>query len=237
MLIPDTRVVIWLRSFQTFFSKTAAQCYFFDKSKLGLIILSSTNSSFAAWLFFKRFGKKKKNCTQNLKQFVHLIFFKFSPPTPTKYMLRIPSKNVRDQKWLQTHLNVKPLLRCGWAMLRIWIKVLINLATIWCTPRRAIRRLKKCAFILLCQRLRLAGTNSIIDPNLMCTGLLACQMWGASLRPSQSKPTSEVALRMSWKERVYYVMMKLNMTLALLKIQALYLAIMNLNKYLPWYEV
>mgnify|MGYP001191370451 CR=1 FL=1 len=82
---------------------------------------------------------------------------------------------------------------------------------------------KKCAFILLCQRLRLAGTNSIIDPNLMCTGLLACQMWGASLRPSQSKPTSEVALRMSWKERVYYVMMKLNMTLALLKIQALYL--------------
>ena len=63
----------------------------------------------------------------------------------------------------------------------------------------------------------------------MCTGLLACQMWGASLRPSQSKPTSEVALRMSRKERVYYVMMKLNVTIALLKIQALYLVIRNLN--------
>ena len=77
------------------------------------------------------------------------------------------------------------------------------------------------------------GTNSIIDPNLMCTGLLACQMWGASLRPSQSKPTSEVALRMSRKERVYYVMMKLNVTITLLEIQALYLFIMSLNNGLP----
>ena len=108
-----------------------------------------------------------------------------------------------------------------------------NLTNLW----DSCPQTKKWAFILLCKKLRLTGTNAIIDPNLMCTGLLACQMWGASLRPSQSKPTSEVALRMSWKERVYYVMMKLNMTLALLKIQALYLAIMNLNNYLPWYEV
>ena len=77
------------------------------------------------------------------------------------------------------------------------------------------------------------GTNSIIDPNIMCTGLLACQMWGASLRPSQSKPASEVALRMSRKERVYYVMMKPNVSIALLKIQDLYLVIMNLNNCLP----
>jgi hypothetical protein len=52
-------------------------------------------------------------------------------------------------------------------------------------------------------------------------------------RPSQSKPASEITLRMSRKELVYYVMMKLNVTTALLKIQALYLVIMNLNNGLP----
>ena len=77
------------------------------------------------------------------------------------------------------------------------------------------------SFHFVVQEITSFGTNSIIDPNLMCTGLLACQMWGASLRPSQSKPASEVALRMSRKERVYYVMMKLNVSIALLKIQDL----------------